>query len=224
MIEYTLSRSNRKTVALYVRDGFIEVRAPKRMAKRDIDRFVASKEQWAKRKLAELKKRAEEKREFLLNYGELVTYRGKEYPITGRQGIDSGIDYAGFYMPEGLTEAHIKENCIQIYRENANLYLPERTFYFAEILSVRPKSVKISNAKSLWGSCSRKKSINYSWRIMMADDDVIDYLVVHELAHLIELNHSARYWKIVEKLLPDYRARRAKLRTLQKKLSIEDWD
>ncbi|MDR2568929.1 MAG: M48 family metallopeptidase, partial [Oscillospiraceae bacterium] len=75
-----------------------------------------------------------------------------------------------------------------------------------------------------WGSCSAKKSLNFSWRLIMADEDVIDYVVVHELAHLIEMNHSVRFWAVVERVLPDYRERQKWLRELQRKLNVEDWD
>jgi len=74
-----------------------------------------------------------------------------------------------------------------------------------------------------WGSCSSRGSLNFSWRIMMADDAVIDYVVVHELAHLVEMNHSPRFWAVVAGVLPDYSKRRARLRLLNKKLEGEDW-
>ena len=90
-------------------------------------------------------------------------------------------------------------------------------------MSVTPSAVRINGAKTRWGSCSGKKSINFSWRLIMASDDVIDYVVVHELAHLLELNHSARFWAVVEKILPDCRERRKQLRELQKRLATEDW-
>jgi hypothetical protein len=91
-------------------------------------------------------------------------------------------------------------------------------------MSVTPIAVKINSAKTRWGSCSNKKSLNFSWRLIMADDDVIDYVVVHELAHLREMNHSPRFWAVVEAVLPDYRERKLKLRALQAKLNREDWE
>jgi hypothetical protein len=135
-----------------------------------------------------------------------------------------GFDGACFYMPPGLPPGQIKAVCIQLYKKLAKRDLTERTSEFAERLSVEPKAVKISNAKTLWGSCSAKKNINYSWRIIMAEEEVVDYLIVHELAHLLELNHSEKFWSIVENILPEYKTSRTKLRALQKKLSYEDWD
>ena len=90
-------------------------------------------------------------------------------------------------------------------------------------MNVTPIAVKVNSAKTRWGSCSGRNSINFSWRLIMADDDVIDYVIVHELAHIKEHNHSDRFWAVVASVLPDYKMRQAKLKILQKKLASEDW-
>lgn len=97
-------------------------------------------------------------------------------------------------------------------------------FDFAKQMNVMPSAIKINGAKTRWGSCSSKKSLNFSSRLVMAKDDVVDYVVIHELAHITEMNHSSRFWAIVEGILPDYKERQARLKALQKKLSLEDWD
>ena len=102
--------------------------------------------------------------------------------------------------------------------------LTKKTLDFAKRMGVAPSSIKINGAVARWGSCSAKKSINFSWRLVMADDDVIDYVVVHELAHLTEMNHSKTFWAIVEDILPDYKERQSRLRELQKRLAGEDWE
>ena len=223
-MNYTLTRSNRKTVALYVRNGNIEVRAPLKMPKSDIDKFVASKEKWVTDKLAKSQEHLEQRETFELNYGAPVFYRGKQYPIAERTGNRLGFDDMVFYMPPDLTSEQIKSACVQIYRMLAKKDLTNKTIDFAKQMSVIPAAVKINGATSRWGSCSAKKSINYSWRLIMADDDVIDYVVVHELAHLTEMNHSKKFWAIVESILPDYKTRQEKLKELQKKLNRENWD
>ena len=224
MIEYTLARSKRKTVALYVRYGRVEVRAPLAMPKPEIDRFVASKEKWITDRLARSQDQSRRRESFGLNYGDTVPYRGKNYPIAAKSGNRIGFDDAAFFIPPGLTPERIKSACVQIYRMLAGRDLPKRTLEFAKRMAVMPTAVKINGAAARWGSCSAKKSINFSWRLVMADDAVIDYVVVHELAHLIEMNHSARFWAIVEGILPDYGKRRDRLKELQKKLSTENWE
>jgi len=222
--DYTLIRSNRKTIALYVREGAVEVRAPLKAPKRDIDRFVASKADWIADKLAKSNERVMQRNSFMITYGDSVTYRGKQHPVTGRSGNRIGFDEAGFYVPPNLEPDQIKYACVQIYRLLAKQYLTQKTLAYAGEMSVMPTAIKINSAKTRWGSCSSKKSVNFSWRLIMADDDVIDYVVVHELAHITELNHSDRFWAIVGGVLPDFGGRKARLKELQHKLGGEDWD
>ncbi|MCL2531009.1 MAG: M48 family metallopeptidase [Oscillospiraceae bacterium] len=98
-------------------------------------------------------------------------------------------------------------------RKQAKALLPGRVEHFAGIMSVAPNTMRVTGATTRWGSCSSRGSLNFSWRLMLCDDDVIDYVVVHELAHLREMNHSPRFWAIVEQVLPDYKRRKEKLRT-----------
>lgn len=224
MIPYTLTRSNRKTIALYVRDGAVEVHAPLKAPKRDIDKFVVSKEKWLTDKLAASNERQEQRKKFALTYGDSIIYKGSKYPIFAKSGNRVGFDDKRFYMPPNLTTEQIKHACIQIYCILAKHDLTNKVLDFAKQMSVVPTSVKINGAKTRWGSCSDKKSLNFSWRLMMADNDVIDYVVVHELSHIIEMNHSVRFWASVERFLPDYKARQKRLKELQKKLSMEDWE
>ena len=221
---YTLIRSRRKTLALYVRNGGVEARAPLRMPKSDIDKFVASKSEWINNKLAKSLRQKIQRESFVLNYGDLITYRGRDFPITAKSGKKTGFDGESFYMPPGLTPEQIKAACVKIYRKLAKEHLTGRTFTFAAQMAANPVCVKINGAKTRWGSCSSKGSINYSWRLITADDSVIDYVVVHELAHLFQMNHSARFWAIVQSVLPDYARRRAALRELQNRFNAEDWD
>jgi len=248
-MEYELTRSKRKTLAIHIKNGRVEVRAPLKMPQRDIDRFVTSKEKWITDRLARSREQAERREAFTLDYGDMVVYRGREYPIVAREGKYAGfddsaeggaveddtvvdgavvygavVDGAVFYMPPGLQPGRIKAACVIIYRMLAKRDLTIKTLDFAKRMGENPTAVKITGAKTRWGSCSSMKSINFSWRLIMADDDVIDYVVIHELAHLAEMNHSDRFWAIVEGVLPDFRKRKARLRELQKRLSAEDWE
>lgn len=224
MIGYKLTRSNRKSVAIYVRDSGVEVRAPLRMPQRDIDRFVASKEKWIDGCLAKAAERLERRESFTLNYGDMILYRGKERPITARNGDRIGYSDDTFYMPPGLQPGEIKAACVKIYRMLAKRDLTIRTVFLAQEMDVEPAAIKINGAKTRWGSCSSRKSINYSWYLIMADNELIDYVIVHELAHMTDMSHSARFWNIVEAMLPDYAGRKARLAALQKRISNEDWD
>ena len=222
---YTLVRSHRKTLAIHItRDATVEVRAPMHMSLRYIERFIASKEKWIESRLASREKVREEKAAFALDYGDTLMFRGEAFPISAREGGKLGFDGTCFYMPPNLSPEQIKAGAIWLYKELAKQVVSEKIENYVEIMQVTPARFRITSAKTRWGSCSAKKNLNFSWRLMMADDPVIDYVVVHELAHLLELNHSPRFWAHVEKVVPAYKERKAQLQQLQDTLSMQNWD
>lgn len=97
------------------------------------------------------------------------------------------------------------------FRQRAKEYLPGRTEYWAKIMGVSPTSVKITSAKTRFGSCSPKNGICYSWRLMAYPTEAIDYVIVHELAHILQKNHSAKFYAVVQHYLPDWKERKKKL-------------
>ena len=171
--DYELVRTARKTLALYVRrDGRLEVRAPLRTSREQIDEFVRNKRDWI------------EKTRRRLSAGRRIVRLTK------------------------------KEEAA--YKQQAKAYLQQKCRHFSEVMGVRHGEVRISGAKTRWGSCSRKGTINFTYRLMFVPEELADYVVVHELAHLKEMNHSGRFWSVVEQVMPDYRARRKKLREFEK--------
>jgi len=223
MISYTLTRSRRKTIALHIRNGKLEVRAPLKAPIYEIERFISLKSSWIADKLNQSSEQLAQKEAFKLDYGESILYRGKLYPIEARNGSKFGFDDSCFYMPPNLQPCEIKTICIKIYLLLAKQHISERVRTIAADMNVEPSHVKINSAKTRWGSCSNKKSLNFSWLLMMADDNVIDYVIVHELAHIREMNHSARFWAVVYAAMPEYAAQRAALKQLQQRLRTENW-
>ncbi|MDR2133353.1 MAG: M48 family metallopeptidase [Clostridiales Family XIII bacterium] len=221
---YTLIRSRRRSLAIHVQDGEVTVRAPLRVSKREIDAFVASKAHWLADKLARSRELAARREAFAPDYGDAILFRGAEYPVAARDGTRAGFDGELFYFPPELSREQLKALIVRVYRMLAKARLSERVAHFAARMGVRPSAVRVTAAKTRWGSCSAKKSLSFAWRLALADDEVIDYVVVHELAHIREMNHSARFWAVVEGVLPDYRARRARLKALRERLCAEDWD
>ena len=100
------------------------------------------------------------------------------------------------------------EDEIKALKERAKQYIPQRVEYWAEIIGVKYNSVSIRAQKTRWGSCSSRGNLNFNWRLLLMPERVMDYVIVHELAHRREMNHSAAFWQIVETYLPDYRERR----------------
>ena len=96
--------------------------------------------------------------------------------------------------------------------ERAKRIFPERTAYFAKRMGVDYGRITIREQKTGWGSCSSKGNLNFNWKLVLLDPELLDYVVVHELAHRREMNHSVAFWKVVEAELPDYRERRRRLK------------
>ena len=94
------------------------------------------------------------------------------------------------------------------FREKARKKISERVSYYGNMMGVDWKSIRIGSAKTRWGSCSAQGGLNFQWKLILMPPEILDYVVVHELAHRREMNHSPRFWALVEKVLPDYRERR----------------
>ena len=96
----------------------------------------------------------------------------------------------------------------QTGKQRLSRKLEERLPLFASVMGVSSGRVSIRDQRTRWGSCSGKGNLNFNWKLSLVPDEILDYVVVHELAHRIEMNHSANFWREVEKILPDYRERR----------------
>lgn len=222
LMEYTLLRSRRKTLAVSIqKDGCVEVRAPYRMPLPAIERFLESKKDWIEEK-AGLAKRAAEKRErFRIAPGSTLRLAGREYPVLPGEG--PRLADGRIYVPDAPFEEW-KPELAAFLKQLAQEEIARRTAWYAAQMGVQPASVRIGRSNTSWGTCSGKNGLNFTWKLIFAEPEVLDYVVVHELAHIREHNHSARFWRVVESVLPDWRERRAKLKPLQQKLAAEAWD
>ncbi len=220
---YILKRSKRRTLGIYIKDAKVEVRAPRAARKADIEAFIASKAEWIKKHVDAQEERIRQREDFKLAFGSRLSFRGNEYPIRMTAGKRAGFDGECFYIPAGASEDDMRRVLCGVYKKLASELLKEKTAAYAKIMKAAPHTVKINSARTRFGSCSTKNSINYSWKLVMAGDEEIDYVVVHELAHLFEHNHSPRFWNIVEGVLPDYRIRKLRLKILSEKLRAEGW-
>ena len=99
-----------------------------------------------------------------------------------------------------------------LYRRKAEEILRKRTLYFAKMMGVQFNRITIKEQKTRWGSCSNSHNLNFNWKLVLAPPEVLDYVVVHELCHIKEMNHSNAFWSEVEKVLPDYKTRRTWLK------------
>lgn len=107
-----------------------------------------------------------------------------------------------------------------IYRDAAREYFPKRVSYFSHVLGVSYGKITIRDQKTRWGSCSSKGNLSFNWRLILAPPNVLDYVVVHELCHRKEMNHSQRFWALVESVMPEYREYRKWLKENGNKLTL----
>jgi len=224
-IVYNVIRTKRSTIAVYIReDGSVEVRAPFNTDDAYIEDFIRRKSDWIRSHSKTRAENNELKRSFCPYYGDKLLYRGTEYPISKCEGSRAGFDGNAFLMPDYVPKERFAEILVEIYKKLAKKYIPLRVEHYSRIMGLVPTAVKISSANTRWGSCSGRDSINFAWKLIMASDELIDYVVVHELAHIKEHNHSDRFWNIVESIMPDYRQRMAAFDELTERLRTENWD
>jgi predicted metal-dependent hydrolase len=214
-------RSRRHTIGLQISsDGRLIVRAPLRTSLKEIQSFIAEKEDWILKTQLKVKERA-------INTRARSYSDGESYPFLGHNYIlhidDSGsrplqFDNA-FYLSQKL-QPKAEKLFRDWYRKQALSLISLRVELFAEKFGLRYSKVGISNARRRWGSCSPKGNLNFSWRLAMAPVVVIDYVVIHELAHLLVKNHSSHFWKKVEEMMPDYKVYRKWLRDNESNLAL----
>lgn len=237
--EYKVIRRKRKTIGIKITaEGEVIVTSPFNISEETILNIIKKKEKWIKSKLQLLSQHKSYKdRNF--KSGEKLLYIGKELELEIRNLSSNKIglltDYSLnnnlvrisdekvlVYVDDNKLNKGdiIRELIIKFYRIEAEKLLRERTSYYSKIIGVSLNKVTVKDQKTIWGSCSSKKNINYSYRLVMAPIDIIDYVVVHELCHLIHMDHSKEYWRSVELVLPDYKKRKLWLKNYGNTLRV----
>jgi len=205
-------RSKRRTIALIIEDnGALTVRAPMRMSAALIQEFVEKHANWVEKKQAEIRAMTPvQPKQY--QPGETFLYLGREYALEVVQDQKKKLVLDDRFL---LAESVLK-NAEQVfqdwYRQQARLIISERIKFFAEKYEFHYDRIRITSARTRWGSCSSKGTLNFSWRLIMTPLDIVDYVVIHELAHTVHHNHSKRFWGLVEKILPDYKDQRKRLK------------
>ena len=215
-IQYMLTRSRRKTASIYIeRDGKVTALMPQGLSDAEVEKVMEGKRKWIYRHLAEWRdlNATRVHRQFVNGEGFLYLGRSYRLKLVREQSVPLALKdgYFCFLSPKGLSddaEAAFKS----FYREKGAVRIPERVAYFQGKMAVEAKAVKILDLKHRWASCSPGGTLNFHWKCMMAPATVLDYIVVHELAHLRYPNHTAAFWNEVDKVMPDYGERKEWLR------------
>ena len=219
-VAYQLRRSARRTIGLAIDHRGLRVGAPQRARLGDIEGLIRQHGQWVLDKLASWRERPAP--------GKLVVGDGTTLPVLGApltitvtpigRARHQWVGDRLHLWPSATTDANqLLEKAL---REKARTVFHERLGLYAPRLGVAVPPLRLSSARTRWGSCSHHGGIALNWRLLFMPLAIVDYVVAHELAHLREMNHSQRFWSVVEQLCPDWRARRLELRQLGRQIPV----
>jgi predicted metal-dependent hydrolase len=217
-IPYTLIRSNRKTIALVVNtEAQLIVRAPFAVSNREIENLVEKKSAWIREKQYITASHEEKYAHIPWKEGESILYLGNAYTII-QLGIESPhLDGIFLNVPRNSRKVDI----ITWLKDEAKKIISRRTDYYASFMGTKYECLYLSEAKKRWGSCSANGSLRFSWKLVMCPLSVIDYVVVHELAHIVYKNHNDIFWARVKTVLPNYKEAQNWLRLNRKLIEME---
>lgn len=229
--EYEIIKKKNKNIGIRITsDGIVKVTAPIFTLDSYIHEIVYKKAEWilSKLKLMEEMKNSELNRKY--SVGDSIVYLGKEYELNVIEEVEAdakvrlkGEKFEVHVKPEWNGEERerfIRDGIAEWYKHEAFSKLKERTKYYSGVLKLYPNNIRVKEQKSIWGSCSSKDNINFNWKLIMAPQAVLDYIVVHELCHLKHRDHSKNFWGLVEQIIPDYGEKRKWLKEHGRSLKI----
>ncbi len=228
-LEYTLKRSSRRTISIRIKNtGQIIVGCPLKTPFTYIEKLLSEKERWIVQKLEEIRVKSPAVIEKSFESGDLFYYLGKSYrlkivekSITKKADLHFEDELMVLEISRADDKDKIKSSLKSWYISKAAELLVERIRIYSSVVGVSPKKVTVKEQKTRWGSCSSKGNINLNWKLVMSPLSVVDYVVIHELCHMKEMNHSGRFWELVEAVMPEYKVYRKWLKENGCTLSFE---
>ena len=215
-LEVNIVKMNRKTMAIHLsEDDIVIVKAPKGISDKIVMDFVHSKKDWIYERY--IRRQQEEATRIRFCQGSKIAFAGDYLSISLVVKESIRGKHLVKYNPisKELTifskninlqeEELIREVVRRWYIQEARTAIEEKAKYYANIFGVTYEKISIKEQKSVWGSCSGKRNLNFNFKLIMMPEEILDYVVIHELAHLLEMNHSPRFWIRVESLCPNYR-------------------
>jgi predicted metal-dependent hydrolase len=215
-ISYLLEHRARRTVGLKITAEGLVVHAPKRIFAFQLNQILQDKSGWILNKLQHRAANQVEKIEWI--DGEHLLYLGQDIQLKLVPNKTKKIHFERNELVVHALEANIHAACrvsvLMWYKKQAAIDFSRRLEILAAKLGVATPPLTLSNAQSRWGSCNSRGEVRLSWRLLQAPPHIINYVICHELAHLKEMNHSAKFWAVVENLFPHYKAAEKELKAL----------
>ena len=220
-IPYHLERRARKTVGLKINHNGLIVHAPTRISHQELERMLLSKADWIIKKLQSLHENQLEK--FVWEDGASLLLLGNAIELSVRlDAVSRALEHEpgriSVALPTPNNQSSIAKKVLQWYKKQALSDFGRRVALLAAKLGVETPPLFLSSARSRWGSCNSRGEVRLNWRLLQAPPHIINYVVAHELAHLKEMNHSAKFWAIVERIYPDYKTAEKELKAWSARL------
>lgn len=205
----TIIRHNRRGISIKITPKReVIVRAPKHAPLWYINKALTLKHNWIHDTLAKMEQRYGEIKQKQFKHGEEFLYLGQTYTLTIVPLAEKPLDLKEHFILSA-THAHRARDIFEDwYKKQAKQVIGERVAYYSEKAGIVYEKIRIVNAQSQWGSCSSTGNLSFTWRLIMAPQEAVDYVIAHELAHRNHMNHSPAFWKRVGELFPDYRRQR----------------
>ena len=213
IVDYRLIRSSRRTLGMTIDQRGLRVGASPRTSLADIERFLRHNSAWVLKKLDEWHGHGKV-RHLAICDGALLPVLGEDCVVRIEPGANRVRWVGHTLILQARPDVDLRQLARRALRTRALEVFKDRAAHYAAQLQRPLPRVALSNAQTRWGSCSEKTGIRLSWRLIHAPPRLLDYVVAHEMAHLVEMNHSPRFWKVVERLCPDYRSVRDELKRL----------
>ena len=197
-------RSIRRTAGLHIVGTDLQVRVPEHLEDQRVAEILKQKRPWIRSKVAELQRVPPHRSKELVS-GETFPYLGRNYRLKVQEGHQVGVCLSGGYLRATIRpteqnetqELRIQQYLHNWYRSRALERLQDKTHRYAKQIGVSPAGISVRNFKSRWGSCDKKREVVFNWNIIKAPHSIVDYVVIHELCHLIHPNHSKVFWELV---------------------------
>lgn len=213
IVEYKLRRARRRTLGMTIDQRGLRVGAAPRASLREIEAFLRLNADWVLKKLEEWQVEGKGRR-ILIRADAILPLLGEHCLVKVESGANRVRWEGHILILQARPDADLRHLALRGLRSRALEIFTSRTRHYAALLDLPMPPLALSSAHTRWGSCSQKSGIRLAWRLIHAPLWLVDYVVVHELAHLVEMNHSQRFWAVVERLYPDYRAARDELKRL----------
>lgn len=220
VLEYQLRRSSRRSIGFLIADEGLRITAPRWVTLAQIEQAIVEKQQWILSKLREKQERVDRRAQASMQWvdGARLPYLGGHLSLRLQPGRRLSLHYEPAQaslivtMPPDTSEQQLQEKVRTWLQHEARREFLSRLPIFAQALGVHYQSMHLSSANTRWGSCTAQGKIRLNWRLIHFSSEIIDYVVVHELSHLREMNHSPRFWATVGSVLPNYEHAKRQLR------------